>query len=226
MKILVVEDDRVLNKSIVKLLKTQQYSVDMAFDGEEALDYIMMAQYDVLLIDVMMPKMNGFDLVKELRQRGVKTPVLLLTARDSLEDKIQGLDLGADDYVVKPFEFDELLARIRALLRRDNRQHLTSTIKLGELVVDLNNKQLFKQGVMLDLTAKEYQIFEYLVRNSDRVLSREQIREHVWGFDYLGESNIIDVLVKNLRKKIGDSTLIETRRGVGYLVKSEKITST
>lgn len=226
MKILVVEDDRVLNKSIVKLLKTQQYSVDMAFDGEEALDYIMMAQYDVLLIDVMMPKMNGFDLVKELRRRGVKTPVLLLTARDSLEDKIQGLDLGADDYVVKPFEFDELLARIRALLRRDNRQHLTSTIKLGELVVDLNNKQLFKQGVMLDLTAKEYQIFEYLVRNSDRVLSREQIREHVWGFDYLGESNIIDVLVKNLRKKIGDSTLIETRRGVGYLVKSEKITST
>lgn len=226
MKILVVEDDRVLNKSIVKLLKTQQYSVDMAFDGEEALDYIMMAQYDVLLIDVMMPKMNGFDLVKELRRRGVKTPVLLLTARDSLEDKIQGLDLGADDYVVKPFEFDELLARIRALLRRDNRQHLTSTIKLGELVVDLNNKQIFKQGVMLDLTAKEYQIFEYLVRNSDRVLSREQIREHVWGFDYLGESNIIDVLVKNLRKKIGDSTLIETRRGVGYLVKSEKITST
>lgn len=226
MKILVVEDDRVLNKSIVKLLKTQQYSVDMAFDGEEALDYIMMAQYDVLLIDVMMPKMNGFDLVKELRRRGVKTPVLLLTARDSLEDKIQGLDLGADDYVVKPFEFDELLARIRALLRRDNRQHLTSTIKLGELVVDLNNKQLFKQGVMLDLTAKEYQIFEYLVRNSGRVLSREQIREHVWGFDYLGESNIIDVLVKNLRKKIGDSTLIETRRGVGYLVKSEKITST
>lgn len=141
----------------------------------------MMAQYDVLLIDVMMPKMNGFDLVKELRRRGVKTPVLLLTARDSLEDKIQGLDLGADDYVVKPFEFDELLARIRALLRRDNRQHLTSTIKLGELVVDLNNKQLFKQGVMLDLTAKEYQIFEYLVRNSDRVLSREQIREHVFG---------------------------------------------
>lgn len=221
MKILLVEDDKVLNGSLSKLLKTQQFSVDSVFDGQEALDFMAVADYDLVILDVMMPERDGFSVVNHLRQTGDKTPVLMLTARDALEDKVKGLNLGADDYLVKPFAFEELLARIRAMLRRDNRQHLTTTIQVKDIKLDLVSQQVFQSGQLLDLTAKEYQVLEYLLRNPNMVLSRHQIREHVWGFDYEGESNIIDVLIKNIRRKLGDSHLIETKRGQGYVVKGE-----
>lgn len=222
MKLLVIEDDIMLNNSIVKLLKTQQYSVDAAYDGEEALYYISVSNYDVIISDIMMPKLDGLGVLKYLRNNQIKTPVLMLTAKDSLEDKITGLDAGADDYLVKPFEFDELLARIRALLRRNNRENLTSTVEFGDCCLDFVKKTVTKNSVVVDLTSKEYALLECLVRHPNVILSRDQIREHIWDFDYEGESNIIDVLVKNIRKKLQNPAVITTKRGMGYVFKKEE----
>ena len=222
MKILVIEDEADLNRSIVKLLKTQQYSVDSAYDGEEALDYIRVSNYDVIISDIMMPKLDGLGVLKYLRNRQIKTPVLMLTAKDSIQDKVTGLDTGADDYLVKPFEFDELLARIRVMLRRDNRENLTSTVHFGDYYLDFVQKTVTANSVLIDLTSKEYELLECLVRHPNIVLSREQIREHIWDFDYEGESNIIDVLVKNIRKKMQNPSIIQTKRGMGYVFKNEE----
>lgn len=222
MKILVIEDEVDLNRSIVKLLKTQKYSVDSAYDGQEALDYIKVSQYDVIISDIMMPKLDGLGVLSYLRNHHIKTPLLLLTAKDTLEDKVTGLDAGADDYLVKPFEFDELLARIRVMLRRDNRENLTSRVVFGDYCLDFVKKTLTQNGQLIDLTAKEFALLECLVRHPNLVLSREQIREHIWDFDYVGESNIIDVLVKNIRKKLGDPSIIQTKRGMGYVFKNEE----
>ena len=191
MKILVVEDEKDLNKIITKYLKKSNYSVDSAYDGEEALDYINVGEYDVIILDIMMPKMNGYDFIKKIRQDKNNVAVLMLTAKDSLEDKVKGLDLGADDYLVKPFEFDELLARIRAMLRRNYRESATSTLVIGDVELDTVKKSVTKNGNIIELTAKEYEVLEYLLRNKNHILSREQIREHVWDFDYEGESNKI-----------------------------------
>ncbi len=222
MKILVIEDEVDLNRSIVKLLKTQQYSVDSAFDGQEALDYISVSSYDVIISDIMMPKLDGLSLLKHLRNHQIKTPVLMLTAKDTLEDIIRGLDAGADDYLVKPFEFDELLARIRVMLRRNNRENLTSRVEFGDYCLDFVKKTLSKNSLIIDLTSKEYELLECLVRHPNMVLTRGQIREHIWDFDYEGESNIIDVLVKNIRKKLQDPSIIQTKRGMGYVFKKEE----
>ena len=222
MKVLVIEDEVDLNRSIVKLLKTQQYSVDAAYDGQEALDYIRVSQYDVIISDIMMPQLDGLGVLSYLRNHQIKTPVLMLTAKDSLEDKVTGLDAGADDYLVKPFEFDELLARIRVMLRRNNRENLTNLVQFGDYSLDLAKKTIQHKGVLVDLTSKEYELLECLVRHPNVGLSREQIREHIWDFDYVGESNIIDVLVKNIRKKLGNPSIIQTKRGMGYVFKNEE----
>lgn len=223
MKVLVIEDEVDLNRSLVKLLKTQQYSVDAAYDGQEALDYIRVSQYDVIISDIMMPQLDGLGVLSYLRNHQIKTPVLMLTAKDSLEDKVTGLDAGADDYLVKPFEFDELLARIRVMLRRNNRETLTSLVQFGDYSLDLAKKTIQHKGILVDLTSKEFELLECLVRNPNVVLSREQIREHIWDFDYVGESNIIDVLVKNIRKKLQNPSIIQTKRGLGYVFKNEEI---
>lgn len=222
MKLLVIEDEVMLNRSIVKLLKTQQYSVDAAYDGEEAIDYIRATNYDVIISDIMMPRLDGLGVLKYLRNHQIKTPVLMLTAKDTLEDKVTGLDAGADDYLVKPFEFDELLARIRVMLRRNNREILMSNVQFGDCCLDFIKKTVTKNSSLVDLTAKEYALLECLVRHPNVILSREQIREHIWDFDYEGESNIIDVLVKNIRKKLENPMVIVTKRGMGYVFKSEE----
>lgn len=225
MKILVVEDEKDLNKIITKYLKKSNYSVDSAYNGEEALDYINVGEYDVIILDIMMPKMNGYDFIKRIRRDKNNVAVLMLTAKDSLEDKVKGLDLGADDYLVKPFEFDELLARIRAMLRRNYRESATNILVIGDVELDTVKKSVTKNGSIIELTAKEYEVLEYLLRNKNHILSREQIREHVWDFDYEGESNIIDILIKNIRQKIDDNkeeSIIQTKRGAGYVIREDK----
>lgn len=223
MKVLVVEDEETLNKVITKRLKKKNYSVDSAFDGQEALELFAVAQYDVLVVDVMMPKLDGFTLVKRLRAKGDTTPVLFLTARDSLDDKVTGLDAGGDDYLVKPFEFPELLARLRALLRR-NYKATSNTIGVADLTMDTSTRRVCRAGQDIELTAKEYAILECLLRSAGSVLSRGQIQEHVWDFSYEGASNMIDVYINNLRRKIDkghDVKLIQTVRGMGYTIRED-----
>ena len=224
MKILVVEDEKDLNNIITKHLKKNNFSVDGVFDGEEALEYLSYGDYDVIILDVMMPKMNGYEVVKNLRANKNETAVLMLTARDGIDEKIKGLDLGADDYLVKPFDFRELLARIRALVRRKY-GNISNELQIDDLVVDTSKKTVTRAGKNIDLTGKEYEVLEYLIQNKGRVLSRDKIRDGVWDYDYEGESNIIDVLIKNIRKKIdlGDSkSLIHTKRGLGYVLKEDE----
>ena len=223
MKILVVEDEKDLNRVITKHLKKNNYSVDSCFDGEEALDYISYGEYDLIITDIMMPKIDGYGLIKQLRNDKNSTPVIMLTAKDSLDDKILGLDSGADDYIVKPFEFDELLARIRVLMRR-NYGFATNIIQVDDVVLDISKKQVTRSGESIVLTGKEYEVLEYLFKNKQGVISREQILNHVWDYDYEGASNIIDVIIKNIRKKLdvgSKKPIIHTKRGLGYFVKED-----
>ncbi|WP_065378459.1 response regulator transcription factor [Gemella sanguinis] len=221
MKILVVEDERDLNRIITKHLKKNNYSVDSCFDGQEALDFISYSEYDLIITDIMMPNVNGYEFIDKLRANKNNTPVIMLTAKDALEDKIVGLDSGADDYIVKPFEFDELLARIRVLMRR-NYGLATNIIQIEEVTLDLAKKQVTKSGEIIDLTGKEYEVLEYLMKNKGSILSRDQILNHVWDYEYEGASNIVDVIIKNIRKKLDrgeGNTIIYTKRGLGYFVK-------
>ncbi len=221
MKILVVEDEKDLNRVITKHLKKNNYSVDSCFDGEEALDYISYGEYDLIITDIMMPKIDGYQFIKQLRAKENSTPVIMLTAKDSLDDKILGLDSGADDYIVKPFEFDELLARIRVLMRR-NYGFATNIIQVDDVVLDISKKQVTRSGESIVLTGKEYEVLEYLFKNKMGIISREQILNHVWDYDYEGASNIIDVIIKNIRKKLdvgSKKPIIHTKRGLGYFVK-------
>ena len=223
MKILVVEDEKDLNRVITKHLKKNNYSVDSCFDGEEALDYISYGEYDLIITDIMMPKIDGYGLIKQLRNDKNSTPVIMLTAKDGLDDKILGLDSGADDYIVKPFEFDELLARIRVLMRR-NYGFATNIIQVDDVVLDISKKQVTRSGESIVLTGKEYEVLEYLFKNKTGIISREQILNHVWDYDYEGVSNIIDVIVKNIRKKLdvgSKKPIIHTKRGLGYFVKED-----
>jgi len=221
MKILVVEDERDLNRIITKHLKKNNYSVDSCFDGQEALDFISYSEYDLIITDIMMPNVNGYEFIDKLRTTKNNTPVIMLTAKDTLEDKIVGLDSGADDYIVKPFEFEELLARIRVLMRR-NYGLATNIIQIEEVTLDLAKKQVAKSGEIIDLTGKEYEVLEYLMKNKGSILSRDQILNHVWDYEYEGASNIVDVIIKNIRKKLDrgeGNTIIYTKRGLGYFVK-------
>ena len=223
MKILVVEDEKDLNRVITKHLKKNNYSVDSCFDGEQALDYVLYGEYDLIITDIMMPKIDGYELIKQLRVKGNSTPVIMLTAKDSLDDKILGLDSGADDYIVKPFEFDELLARIRVLMRR-NYGFATNIIQVDDVVLDISKKQVTRSSESIVLTGKEYEVLEYLFKNKTGIISREQILNHVWDYDYEGVSNIIDVIVKHIRKKLdvgSKKPIIHTKRGLGYFVKED-----
>ena len=226
MRILVVEDEKKINDIIVKTLKQEKYGVDSCFDGEEALDYIFSVEYDIILLDIMLPKKDGFEVIKSIRKKGIKTPVLFLTARDEIEDRVKGLDLGADDYLVKPFAFEELLARIRVLLRKNSGsgEDTGNVLKIADLIVDCNKHEVFRNDVLIKLSAKEFSILEYMMRNKGRVVSKEKIEEHVWDFDYEGGSNIVEVYIKFLRKKIDNDfspKLIHTIRRVGYILKVE-----
>ena len=226
MRILVVEDEKKINDIIVKTLKQEKYGVDSCFDGEEALDYIFSVEYDIILLDIMLPKKNGFEVMESMRKKGIKTPVLFLTARDQIEDRVKGLDLGADDYLVKPFAFEELLARIRVVLRKNSvsGEDSGNILKIANLTVDCNKHEVFRDDILIKLSAKEFSILEYMMRNRGRVVSKEKIEEHVWDFDYEGGSNIVEVYIKFLRKKIDNDfspKLIHTIRRVGYILKVE-----
>nr|WP_314734960.1 response regulator transcription factor [uncultured Campylobacter sp.] len=218
MKILVVEDEIDLNNVITKHLKKNGYSVDSAFNGEEAMDFTAVAHYDLIVLDIMMPVMDGLAFLQKSRTKKLAMPVLMLTAKDEIDDIVKGLDVGADDYLVKPFDFKELLARVRTLIRR-NSGSASSEICAGELKIDLSKKSVEFGGQNIELTGKEYEILEFLMLNKGRILTRDQIKEHVWDFDYMGSSNIIDVLVKNIRKKFGECEVIQTKRGLGYVIK-------
>lgn len=221
MKILVAEDEIDLNNIISKYLKKNSFSVDSVYDGKEALNFLKYSNYDLVILDIMMPQLNGFEVIKNLRIINNNTPILLLTAMDDTENKVKGLNLGADDYLTKPFNFDELLARIKAIIRR-NYGNSSNYLQIDDLIIDTSKKLVSRNEKNIDLTAKEYEVLEYLMQNKDRILSREQIREHIWDFGYEGESNIIDVLIKNIRKKItfeNSKQLIFTKRGLGYVIK-------
>ena len=224
MRILVVEDEKDLNNIITKHLKKNNFSVDSVFNGEEALEYLDYGTYDLIILDIMLPKVNGYEVIKKLRENKNETAVLMLTARDSIEDKIKGLDLGADDYLIKPFDFGELLARIRALVRRKY-GNTSNILEIDDLCIDIAKKTVVRGGKNIELTGKEYEVLEYLIQNKGHVLSRDKIRDSVWDYGYEGESNIIDVLIKNIRKKIdiGNSKqLIHTKRGLGYVLKEDE----
>ena len=221
MRILVAEDEKDLNRVIVKELIKNHYSVDACYDGQEALDYIRCAEYDAIILDIMMPIMSGTEVVHALRKEKNPVPILFLTAKDSIGDRVAGLDIGADDYLVKPFAFDELLARIRAMIRRNsgNPDHCLTE---ANLKVDCNTRCVYRDNIEIELSNKEFAILEYLIRNKGIVLSRERIEQHVWNYDYEGGSNVVDVYIRYLRKKIDDAyepKLIHTIRGSGYVLK-------
>ena len=221
MRILVVEDEKDLNRVISKRLESEGYSVDRCFDGEEALDFIDVGEFDAIIMDIMMPRINGIEVLKQMRSRNNTTPVLLLTARDGIGDRVNGLDAGADDYLIKPFAFEELLARIRVMTRKAS-GNSTNVFSAADLTMDLNSHTVVRGDVNINLSAKEFEILEYLLRNKGIVLSREKIESHVWNFDYSGGTNVVDVYIRYLRKKIDDNfepKLIHTVRGCGYVLR-------
>lgn len=225
MRILVIEDEKNLNDIIVKRLKVEHYGVDACYDGAEGLDYILATEYDAIILDVMLPKINGFEILKKIREKKIKTPVLLLTAKDSIEDRVRGLDLGADDYLLKPFAFDELLARIRVLLRKaSNTETANNIFSIANLTVDVTSRTVKRDDKSLKLSTREFTILEYMIRNKGKILSRDTIEQHIWNYDYEGGTNVIDVYIRYLRKKIDDGyepKLIHTIRGIGYVLKVE-----
>lgn len=221
MRLLVAEDEKDMNRLITRALEKEGYGVDSCFDGEEAMDYLESAEYDGVILDIMMPKMDGHQVLKKLRARGSDLPVLFLTARDSIADRVAGLDLGADDYLIKPFDFDELLARVRAMMRKRS-GHKTSVIAIGDLKIDTGSHEVTRGDRSIELSSREYSILEYMAMHPGQVLSREQIETHVWNFDYSGGSNVVDVYISYLRKKIDGKEnvkLIRTVWGTGWMIK-------
>ena len=223
MRILVVEDERKVANFIRQGLVEEGHAVEVAADGADALDLLLGDPvYDLVVLDLMLPRRDGFAVLKSLRERRNRTPVLILTARDSVPDKVTGLDLGADDYLTKPFAFEELLARVRALLRRGT-DHRAAPLQLDNLLVDPLARTVTRGARRIDLTAREYALLEYFLRNAGRVLTRPMIAQHVWGIDFDSESNIIDVYVGYVRRKIdgeGEPRLFHTVRGAGYVMKA------
>ena len=219
MRILVVEDEQNVAAFIEQGLTEEGYAVDAVGDGELALAYAETYDYDLILLDVLLPKMDGRQVARTLRKRGVQAPILMLTALDAVDDRVAGLDSGADDYLVKPFAYQELLARIRARTRNFERAGTNNELQVGDLTVNRLTRQVKRDGQEIELTAKEYALLEYLMLHPDHVLSRTQIGEHVWGYDFYNQSNIVDVYVGYLRRKIDaghSKPLIRTVRGVGY----------
>jgi len=226
MRILLVDDDYALQQQVKRLLENQRYVVVTANDGDEALERMSETGFDVVILDIMMPKIDGLTALKQLRKAKIDTRVLLLTARGDVADKVNGLDLGADDYLVKPFSSDELLARMRALLRRYGGASET-LLKSHDLLLDTVSRTVTSQGKPVELTPREFLLFEFLLYNKNRVVSRFSLAEHIWGddFDPFSMSNYIDVHIKNLRRKIGDgeeNRIIQTVRGIGYIIRDSE----
>lgn len=218
MRVLVVEDERAMADFIVQGLTEHGYAVDRAEDGAVALDFVAVASFDVIVLDVMLPRVDGFEVCRRLREAGNATPVLMVTARDAIDDRVRGLDMGADDYVVKPFAFQELVARVRALSRREPTA-VGPLIRVDSLELDTTTRRVRRGKREIGLTTKEFALLEYLMRNPGRVLTRTMITERVWNYDTLNEANVIDVYIARLRRKIDageERKLIETVRGAGY----------
>lgn len=223
MRILVAEDEKALNRILVKQFTKLGYSVDSCFDGESVFDFLAGATYDVIVLDVMMSKKDGFTVLSEMRQQNDSTPVIFLTAKTEIEDRVYGLDLGANDYLIKPFSFEELAARVRTITR-DSKGNSTNVFSVGDLTVDIKSREVKRGGVRIELSAREFSILEMLIRNAGTVMSREKIENGVWNYDYEGGTNVIDVYIRYLRKKIDDGyekKLIHTVRGVGYVLRED-----
>ncbi len=225
MRILIVEDEESLALKIKQLLESEHYQVEVAFDGDEGLDMALSEEYDLLVLDILLPGVSGMDILKSVRQESLSIPVLMLTAKNKIADKVDGLDSGADDYLTKPFAIPELLARVRSLLRRKS-EAKSSILEAGNVFVNTATHDVTHNGTRINLTPKEYAILEFLLYNKNRVLSRLSIAEHVWGdnFDLFSMTNFVDVHVKNLRKKLRDDVekkIIQTVHGVGYIIKDE-----
>ena len=224
MRLLYVEDEPALLQVTAKRLKAEGYGVDTCANGTEALDYIALTDYDAVILDIMLPGRDGLSILREMRAQGNHTPVLLLTARDTVADRVAGLDTGADDYLVKPFSFEELSARIRVLLRRTAQEPVSNLLQLADLTMDLNTRRVARGDREITLSQKEYAVLEYLLRNQGAVLTRDQIEQHVWSYDFEGGSNVVGVYIRYVRKKIDTGygqKLIHTVRGVGYVLKAE-----
>jgi DNA-binding response OmpR family regulator len=222
MKLLIAEDERDLNQLLYRKLSSEGYTVDAVRNGEDAWNLLICEHYDLVLLDVMMPRMNGFDLLQKMRENGYQIPVLLLTARDGIEDRVTGLELGADDYLLKPFSMDELLARIHAVLRRSTGL-APDILKIGDLTLDIEQKKVIRAGKEIELSSKEFSVLLCLIESCGKVLSREQILDRAWNQNYVGESNIVDVYIRYLREKIDrpfEKKLIYTIRGVGYAIRN------
>lgn len=223
MRILVVEDEKNINRLISEAMEDEKYSVDSCFDGAEALDYALAADYDVIILDVNLPKMDGFTVVGRLRDRGSTSPVLFLTARDSVMDKVTGLNAGGDYYLTKPFSFDELRAVVKVMARKYT-GNKTNEYTVGDLVVDTDSRTVTRGGEPIDLTSKEFALLEYMIRNKGVVLSREMIENNLWNYDYEGGTNVVDVYIGYLRRKIDkghDRKLIHTVWGTGWVLREE-----
>ncbi len=222
MRILVVEDNHRLNNSLQMNLAHEGYSVDTAYDGQEGQDLAELTPYDLIILDILLPKKDGLEVCRELRRRRIHTPILLLTARDGVDDRVQGLDCGADDYLVKPFAIRELLARLRALLRR-NHPYTNGRLEIGDLIVDPITHSVEREGRAIDLTPKEFALLEYFMYHPNQVVTREMIEQHIWNYDFECSSNVIDVYVRRLRRKVDDPfeiRLLTTIRGIGYRLAS------
>lgn len=223
MRLLVAEDEKYLNKTLTERLTKIGYSVDSCFDGADALYYIENTEYDGIILDVMMPKMNGFDVLRTIREKKILTPVLMLTAKDSDEDIITGLDTGANDYITKPFSFEILCARIRAMLRV--KENITANVlEIADLSVDTVARVVKRGGEVIELSSKEYSVLLYLMRNKGVVMSKEKIEENIWNYEYEGSSDVVKVYIHHLRKKIDDNfdkKLLHTIKNVGYVIKED-----
>lgn len=220
-RILIAEDEKDLNQILTSRLKAEHYSVDSCKNGQEALDYIADAEYDAVILDIMMPVLDGLTVLQTIRRQGSTIPVLLLTARDSIEDRVTGLDAGANDYLVKPFAFEELLARIRVLLRKPAETSSTC-LQTADLKILLDTHQVFRGNTEIRLSGKEFSLLRYMMQNEGIVLSRDKLEQHIWNYDFTGGSNVIDVYIRYLRRKIDDGfepKLIHTIRGTGYVLK-------
>jgi DNA-binding response OmpR family regulator len=224
MRVLVVEDERKISAYVKRGLEEQGYAVDVAYTGREALDWAEVAPYDLIILDILLPEMDGLNVCRQLRRRGMRTPILILTARDAVDDRVAGLDAGADDYLVKPFALKELLARLRALSRRPTDAAKNPLLQIADLTLDTLTRRVKRGDRPIQLTAKEYAVLECLLREPERVLTRTQIAEHVWNYDVYNQSNVVDVYIRNLRRKIDDGfdlKLIHTVRGAGYRLSVE-----
>lgn len=224
MRILLAEDERDLNRVIEKKLKSEGYSVDTCYDGVEAWDCLEMAEYSAVILDIMMPGRDGYEILELMRKKGIQTPVIFLTAKDTIEDKVKGLDLGANDYLVKPFSFRELMARLRVMTRTSTGNQ-TNRYEAGDLLLDTGEHKVTRAGQEIRLTAREYALLEVLIRNKNKVMTRDQIENSLWNFDYEGGTNVIDVYIRYLRKKIDEPfevKLIHTIRGTGYALRDPK----